>query len=359
MPGLQTAVLSKLDESTLTPTSATYTGTIDTTWCIGSVPQGGYSLSIILNAVLAFMRTPEVTATNVKSIPHLDPFLLSATYIQAVTWTPFEVRIRMLKRGKSLSNLQAEMWQGGVMRITCQVVMTDFKTMKQAAERMKEPNLGKKGEDDPRVNGYTITEGSQWAVKYPLSPPERCEKPRYFGGKAESGKTFNFGEMLMISIDPKLVASTERGKVLEAGAYYALIPQPAPTLDRGLVESGRLSEGRNLIPFLADMFLSPPQMIPGRHKSSWYPTLHLTIEFKRPLPEGKVVERTGTYSKGRWMVNGQHESDTELWSHPDDQHLFEAEGGERRSFILAIARQTALVLPMSVNENKTKAKAKL
>ncbi len=41
---------------------------------IGSVPQGGYSLSIILNAVLAFMRTPELASTNIKGLAHYDPF---------------------------------------------------------------------------------------------------------------------------------------------------------------------------------------------------------------------------------------------------------------------------------------------
>lgn len=359
MPGLQQACISTLDSSSITPHSSTYTGSIDTTWCIGSVPQGGYSLSIILNAVLAFMRTPELRSTDIKSISHLDPLLLSATYIQAVTHTPYEVNIRVLKRGKSLSNLQADLYQGGVMRITIQVLMTDFSVMKESADRTKEED-GK----DPRLNGYTIREDSQWAPRFPLSPPERCEKPRFFGNKAESGKTFGFGELITMATDPKHVHSSLTTNELSAGAYYSLVPQPSPKLSQDLVSSGRVSDGGNLIPFLADMFLSPPMMLPGKHRSHWYPTLHLTIEFKRALPKGKVIERTATHSKGRWMINGQHESDTELWSHPDDQELFEEEGrkgtgegkGERRSYVLAIARQTALVLPFAVNQNKTKSK---
>ncbi len=69
MPDLQTAILSRLDESSITPTSATYIGNIDTTWCIGSVPQGGYSLSIILNSVLAFMRTPSWPLPTSRASP--------------------------------------------------------------------------------------------------------------------------------------------------------------------------------------------------------------------------------------------------------------------------------------------------
>ena len=161
-----------------------------------------------------------------------------------------------------------------------------------------------------------------------------------------------------MSTDPKHVHSSLSSSSLSAGAYYSLVPQPFPTLSQDLVQSGRISDGSNLIPFLADMFLSPPMMLPGKHKSHWYPTLHLTIEFKRPIPRG--LGRTATHSKGRWMINGQHESDTELWSHPDDQELFEEGGkggkGERRSYVLAIARQTALVLPFAVNQNKTKSK---
>ncbi|SPO22264.1 uncharacterized protein UTRI_00942 [Ustilago trichophora] len=367
MPGLQTAILSRLSEETITPTSATYVGSIDTTWCIGSVPQGGYSLSIILNSVLAFMRTPELASTNVKSISHLDPFLLSATYIQAVTWTDYEVRIKVLKRGKSLSNLQAELWQDGVLRITTQVLMTNFVVQKESADRTKVGELKGKDVHNPILNGYSITEESQWAPCFPLSPPEKCDPPRFFGNTAESGKTFGFGELITIANDPKHDRLTSTTSTLSAGAYYSLIPQPCPVLDAALVQSGRLSEGKNFIPFLADMFTSPPRMVPGKHKSHWYPTLHLTIEFKRPLPSNAIIQRTATYSKGRFMINGQHESDSELWSHPDDQHLFEQDflddkkgkNGERRSYILAIARQTALVLPFAVNQGKTKSKAKL
>ncbi|GAK64879.1 uncharacterized protein PAN0_007c3095 [Moesziomyces antarcticus] len=352
MPGLQAATVSHLDESSITSRSGVYRGEIDTTWCIGSVPNGGYSLSIILNAVLAFMRTPEVTATNIKSIAHNDPLLLSATYIQAVTWTPYEVRVQVLKRGKSLSNLQADLYQDGVLRITTQVLVTDFETQKTAADRMKLEG----GEHDPAKNGYTITDKSQWAPEFPLSAPEKCHAPRPFGNKAESGKTFAFGELITVSADPKHIHATKTSDVLSAGAYYALTPQPRLSLDADKVAKGRVADGKNLIPFFADMFLSPPMMLPGHHDAHWYPTLHLTVEFKRALPK-QPVTRTATLSKGRFMINGQHESDTELWSHPDDQHLFNSkQATERRSWILAVARQTALVLPFAVNQNKTKAK---
>lgn len=367
MPGLQTAVLSRLDEASLSPTSAVYTGSIDRTWCIGSVPQGGYSLSIILNAVLAFMHTPELASTNVKSISHLDPLLLSATYIQAVTWTDFEVRIHVLKRGKSLSNVQAELWQDGFMRITTQLLMTDFKTQEESADRLKLKGITGKDLHDPAKNGYSITEQSQWAPKFPLARPQDCRKPRTYGNKAASGKTFNFGEMITVAEDPAITAATASTSTLAAGAYYSLVPQPPPRLDPTLISTGRLSAGTNLIPFLADMFASPPDMIPGQHKPHWYPTLHLTIEFKRPLPAHSLILRTATYSTGRFMINGQHESNAELWSHPDDQHLFEHESnarntkggkaGEQRSYIIAIARQTALVLPFAINQAKTTAKS--
>lgn len=66
MPSLPTAVMSKLDESTITSTSATYRASI-------------------------------------------DPLVLSATYIQAVSHAEVDVRIGVLKRGKSLSNVQAEL----------------------------------------------------------------------------------------------------------------------------------------------------------------------------------------------------------------------------------------------------------
>lgn len=368
MPSLQEAVQSRLDESTITGTCATYTGTIDTTWCIGSVPQGGYSLSLILNAVLAFMRTPEVASTDVRSVCHHDPLLLSATYIQAVAWIPFEVRIRVLKRGKSLSNIQADLYQDDQLRITTQVLMTNFVLQKESADKSR---VGTDA-DDATQNGYTLTSRSQWAPSFPLCPPSVCKPAIYFDEsiEAKGGKKFGFGKLLTTSSDPKHVECTLKGNTLTSGVYYTLTRHPPLSLPQDKVKNGRLAEGINLIPFLVDMLLSPPMMISGKHEPHWYPTLHLTIEFKRQMPSKKIVDRSATYSKGRFMINGQHETDGELWSHPDDANLFEgqqapahvvqAQGKASRvvgkSYILAIARQTALVLPFAVNVNKTKAK---
>ncbi|PWZ03422.1 hypothetical protein BCV70DRAFT_197634 [Testicularia cyperi] len=363
MPGLQTASLSRLDESSVTSTFASYVGSIDTTWCIGSVPQGGYSLSIILNAVLAFMHTPEFRSTNIKGVDHFDPLLLSAMYVQAVSWDEFSVEVKIIKRGKSITNLQADLIQKGQLRITTQVLMTNFVTQKESADKtstLKGPRDPER--NNPIRNGYTLTPRSQWAPQLPISPPNECKKPRYFGKTAESGKTFNFGQLIMHADDPKLEAKTRNGKRLEAGSWYTLVPEPKPDVRPELAATGRVSRGDNLIPFFADMFTSPPMIVPGKHLAHWYPTLHLTIEFKRPLPPQAPITRTGTYSNGRFMINGQHESYTELWSHPDDTHLFDPSSAQKRikrSYILAIARQTALVLPFAVNQNKTKAKSKL
>ncbi|SJX61497.1 uncharacterized protein SRS1_12482 [Sporisorium reilianum f. sp. reilianum] len=347
MPSLQSAVLPTLDEASITPTSATYRANIDTTWCIGSVPQGGYSLSIILNAVLAFMRTLELLSTNIKNVSHHDPLLLSATYVQAVSHTPVEIHIRVLKRGKSLSNVQAELWQDGALRITTQVLMTDFGVQKASADATR---VVGGDEHDPAQNGYTLTERSQWAPVFPLSPPHMCPAPRAFGTTAASGKTFGFGELITIAEDPHHEQLSRTSNRLSAGAYYALTPSPAPVLDPSLVDTGRLSQGANILPFLADMFTSPPMMLPTQHTAHWYPTLHLTIEFKRPIPPH--LTRTATLSTGTFMLNGQHEADSHLWSHPHDTHF-------AQPVILAIARQTALVLPFAVNQNKSKPKSKL
>lgn len=362
MPGLQSATVSRLDANSVSATSATYTGKIDTTWCIGSVPQGGYSLSIILNAVLAFMRTPEFRATNIKGVDHFDPLLLSAMYVQAVTWEDFSVQITILKRGKSITNLQADLVQKGSMRITTQVLMTNFAVQAESASRTQLPEGAPDGKerDNPIKNGYTLTPTSQWAPHLPLSTPDKCLKPRYFGNTAKSGKTFNFGTLIMHSDDPVLAAKTASGNRLEAGSWYHLVPEETPAIDQAEWEKGRVAMGNNLIPFFADMFTSPPMIVPGQHLPHWYPTLHLTIEFKRPLPVSQAITRTGTYSNGRFMLNGQHESYTELWSHPDDSPLFTptqtASAATKTSYVLAIARQTALVLPFAVNQNKTKSK---
>lgn len=77
--------------------------------------------------------------------------------------------------------------------------------------------------------------------------------------------------------------------------------------------------------------------------------MHLTIEFKRALPyaPSKSITAVGVVSTGRFINRGRHEVDAEVWSHPSDPI-----DGQSKPQILAISRQLALVMPMSVNERR-------
>ena len=98
-------------------------------------------------------------------------------------------------------------------------------------------------------------------------------------------------------------------------------------------------------------------MMPGRKRSYWLPTLHLTVEFKRAVPFDEPILKAGIYATGRHLVQGQNDADTEVWSHPADAERLGLPAGQT-STILCISRQMALTLPIEVNYAQNK-KAKM
>lgn len=78
----------------------------DTSKLFTKQPPGGYTLSIMTNAVQAFMRLP----TNAKP-EHFDPIHISATYYRQVAQEELRVDIKADKRGRGFSNITAELKQ--------------------------------------------------------------------------------------------------------------------------------------------------------------------------------------------------------------------------------------------------------
>ena len=83
----------------------------------------------------------------------------------------------------------------------------------------------------------------------------------------------------------------------------------------------------------------------------------MTIEFKSRIPSfdtGRFSPRTaGLYSSGRFLTEGRHECDVEVWSSPGV--IGGPEGPARwreEQVCLAIAQQMSLTIPLEKNLRK-------
>src|SRR5207247_10045509 len=75
-------------------------GEVDARWNIGSAPNGGYLLSIVLSALR-------------EALPHPDPLAVSAHYASRVSPGPVEVLVDPIRAGINHSTAAACLEQGG------------------------------------------------------------------------------------------------------------------------------------------------------------------------------------------------------------------------------------------------------
>lgn len=89
-------------------------GHLSPAWSIGEIPNGGYLVSVALQALQA-------------SLPHPDPISMSAHYLRpGIADAPCEIKVEVIRTGKTLSNARATMLQDGKARIETFVVFGDL-----------------------------------------------------------------------------------------------------------------------------------------------------------------------------------------------------------------------------------------
>ena len=135
--------------------------------------------------------------------------------------------------------------------------------------------------------------------------------------------------------------------------------------------------------FLVDVFVNLVRLLPkevrgnldarcdaatSRQKSmliaiiSWFPTMVLSLEFKKPIPSTYASRTVGIYSVGRFLDDPDHRHDTyvEIWTAPSNVGEG-VDSGEWRSkqVCLATATQMSLTIPLSVNVARAKRDTKL
>lgn len=94
-----------------------YEVTIDGTWSIGEVPNGGYLLALILRAVCDMS-------------PHQHPVSTTAHFIAPPAGGPAQVRAEVLRSGRTTSTCRATLWQDGQ---TCVEVLVTLATLDPSA----------------------------------------------------------------------------------------------------------------------------------------------------------------------------------------------------------------------------------
>lgn len=299
-----------------------YEGTADDTWTVGSVPNGGYILALIIQACIDLQTT--------SNSPHKDPVHVTSHFLQPNAAAPFQIFVKKLRSGKGFSHLTAEFIQDKRARTTAHLIFGDLTTRTAESEELVPP--------------------SPYARRHPLhSHPSKAVVSR-----ARHVYTFSpkFAEF---AIDKDITArnlpesstrtnsSTIGGGGLEWGTWVEL-------KDR----TDRITPAS--LAFLADVSENMTELlyrVQGRDRDRWYPSLALTLEFKFPIPQGSESIRTiGVYSKGTFVNDpqGRHDMYTEVWTAPSNiGEGQEEEGWRDKQRCLVTSTQMALTVPFARN----------
>ncbi|KAH7925599.1 hypothetical protein BV22DRAFT_1195078 [Leucogyrophana mollusca] len=313
-----------------------YSGDLDGTWKIGSIPQGGYALGVALEACIKHQ----------SSSSHRDPVHVTAHFLRASNVGNVEVHVRTLKSGKSFTNLLADIVQQGRTKITVHVIFGDLSP-------------------DPTESIHrTLTPPSPYARRLPLRSHPSSATPDSIR------HTWGFDKCLKWSLDQDILArnNLESDNRTNSGTFGG-----------GGVEWGAWCELTNKddkittssLPFFGDTFQNLPTLLPESEparkgtSSSWFPTMTITVEFKARIPSSlDYSDRTvGLYCESRFLGDpqGRHNAHVEVWTAPSGIGEGEPMDGWRdKQYCIAVADQMALTLSMDVNRREgTKDKVKL
>ncbi|PWN27020.1 hypothetical protein BDZ90DRAFT_232597 [Jaminaea rosea] len=309
----------RLDSRNEHEDSATFSAPWNEIWTIGVSPQGGYSLSLMIQAAQAWVRLPS-THSHPTAAPHIDPLHVSATFVypQSIS-KPLSIVVKPLKRGKGVTLAQVDLTQENTVVLTAKLYLTNFAARRGA---------------DPPIKGPSFP-----SHPCPLTKPgEVTSQSKHYGGKQ-----VKFRELISMRRDD---AFEERNKGKVAGAWFEITGDGERD---GLADGKERGVGYHWLPIFCDMYLRPPEQRDLYPKGTawWYPTLSLSIEYKRSLPQDVLLRRWGEVSWVDFTQDGQYDNSVQIWSHPADNHLLDPSMREEDGpQILAIARQVALSTPL-------------
>lgn len=307
---------------------ATYEGKYDPSWNIGVVPNGGYTLAIILHCAHDFVK---------RRIGERQENLFScnATYLGKVTAElPYTVEVRLLKPGRNTSVLEADILQNSgkqgssvlCTRVSC--IFADFTALRS----------------DTITGQFSFLPNEQYGNTAPLlmDPNDRSkEKPWYSRHK----------------IPTKIIDEKAQQKTKEDEGKLTVI-QSMHFPQEEVKAEDMISHNLTAIAFYTDTTVSWKSMMPpkaietiGGNTDFWFPTMTLSIEMANPIPFF-ALQNIVTKAKTAFLHQGHWSFEIEIWSHPSDAEKLKLPKGVN-SILLAVSRQTALSMSMAVNKKKS------
>jgi len=328
---LQVSFQSKSEDGTFY-----YRCELDPSWAVVAIPQGGYSLGVIVEACIQHQSRSS----------HADPVHVSAHFLRPTNIGVGQVKVKLLKSGKTFTNILAELVQQGTTRITAHLLFGDLSP--------SQPGQGQR----------ILAPPSPYARRVPLySHPSTVS----YDGAAppwmkKMGTRVSVDAVLLNHNDPSSAVRTTTESVggggVEWGAWCELTHK-----DDKLTTSS--------MPFFCDSFLNMPYLLPKsepgsvEEKKSWCPTITMTVEFKARIPssDNYSTRTIGLYSESRFQndPDGRHNARVEIWTAPSQIGQGDvAKGWRNHQYCVAVADQMALVFPVEVNIRQgTKDSAKL
>ncbi len=222
-------------------------------WDIAGTSNGGYALTPVLRAMRSL-------------VAHRDPITTTTHFLRPAKGdTDSEVRVSLIRQGRTVSTLRGSLWQKGKQ---CLEVLAAF------SDLAAEPVAG------------DATAGFEIAKPPPQLPPiDECVQRDFL----EQG------------VEPPLLSRVE-SRVHPDQA-------PAGTSNRPLIDGWiRFVDGTEpstlTLPFFGDAMI--PSLYPLLGWVGWVPTIELTVQARRIPAEGwlQVRQETIDLSKGRMIESG-------------------------------------------------------
>lgn len=231
-----------------------YTGTVSKHWNIGSNPNGGYLLCIVLGAIARL------------SEQHPDPLSVTTHYLRpGIPDAPCDVQVELVRKGRTLTTARAQLAQEGKTRLE---VLTAF------------GDLTAPGVETPHDKPVSLTAP---AIPGPLDCPERSAEAQ--------GVELPIRDRIEIRVNPETQGSIglADGKA-EVSGWIRLRDQTPSTS------------------IMAAMFTDafPPALFGLLGVIGWVPTIELTVHVRRrpatPWLLGRFV--TDDLQGGRMVESG-------------------------------------------------------
>jgi len=225
-----------------------YEGQVDGHWNIGDNPNGGYLVSIAINAIA-------------NELPHPDPVSVTTHYLRPGTaGAPCQVSVDVIRKGRTLSSAKATLSQDGKEKL---VVMAAFADLNETVGvdtelTLTAPAIAPIGDCVPRT-------GSAQGVALPLA------------------------SRVNTLLDPEF-AVPGKSAVAEMAGWITFTDERDP-------------DPRSLILF-TDAF--PPSPLSKLGAIGWVPTLELTVHILSKPSSGPVQAyfKTDSLKQGRMIETG-------------------------------------------------------